>query len=311
MKRWVIIPVLLFITLIICFIPITKSVNLEINAPYFNVYRYLAAAGNWIKWQPDLKVNASKEKLKIDSTQTGFRITSPEIAISVENAGLNNFAIIKKEKDKEYHCNYLLVPQPKANKTVIIAIHKTNVIGYVWSALMHDDFNTSPIISLKNYMEDTQLYYGFMIKKELTSGKLLAVKKRSFLANDVYQQSNIMLSQLNNLVSEAHIKVVYPLQLQYVSRRNDSVEMLLGLPVNEKAAVSDHIEYMVLPKGKILVGYFKGVYKEREKLYAALKLYMNDNYIREMILPYERFSNDKLPNSDSTIVDMQIVIPYM
>jgi effector-binding domain-containing protein len=311
MKRWVIIPVLLFIILITSFIPITRSVNLEINAPYFNVYRYIAAAENWIKWQPDLKIGASHRELKIDSTKTGFRITAPEITFSIENAGLNNFAVIKKEKGKEYSCNYLLVPQPKTNKTVIIAVHKTNVIGYIWSAVMGNDLEASPITNLKNYMEDTRLYYGFMIKKESTSGKLLAVKKGSFLAKDAYRQSNLLLNQLNNFVSEKDIKVVYPLQLQYVSRRNDSVGILLGLPVNKKTNVSDNIEYMVLPKGKVLVGYFKGAYKEREKLYAALQSYMNDNYIREMILPYERFSNDKLPSGDSTIVDMQIVIPYM
>jgi effector-binding domain-containing protein len=311
MKRWVIIPVLLFIILITSFIPITRSVNLEINAPYFNVYRYIAAAENWIKWQPDLKICASRRELKIDSTKTGFRITAPEITFSIENAGLNNFAVIKKEKGKEYSYNYLLVPQPKTNKTSIIAVHKTNIIGYIWSVVRGNDLEASPITNLKNYMEDTRLYYGFMIKKESTSGKLLAVKKGSFLAKDAYRQSNLLLNQLNNFVSEKDIKVVYPLQLQYVSRRNDSVGILLGLPVNKKTNVSDNIEYMVLPKGKVLVGYFKGAYKEREKLYAALQSYMNDNYIREMILPYERFSNDKLPSGDSTIVDMQIVIPYM
>jgi hypothetical protein len=38
--------------------------------------------------------------------------------------------------------------------------------------------------------------------------------------------------------------------------------------------------------------------------------YMNDKSLKPILLPLEEFKNDKLPVSDTTIVDMDIISPY-
>ena len=310
MKRWMIIPLLL-IVLILGFIRITQTEKLEINASYYNVYQYISNARNWIKWEPDLKNAANRQKLKIDTGKTGFRITAPSIGVNLENVDLNDFAVVKTGNGKVYNCNYILMPQIKTNKTIVITIHKISLIEYIYSYFNHNESKGGAIMALKNYMEDPMLYYGFMIQKAQTPKKLYLVKQSLFGANDSYLQMHTMLTQLNNFVLKEKLKIVYPLQLQYSLRREDSVHLLVGLPVDKKVKVSNNIEYMTLPKGKVLVGYYKGTYKNKKKLYDAMHLYMNDNYIQQMVLPYEIFKNNELPGSDSTVVDMQVVIPYM
>jgi len=304
MRKRIVVPVVLSVVLMICFIPIKSTVTIQINAPYFNVYKQFAAPGKWLKWQPALR-SYTGNKLKIDSNKTGFSILAPSFAYRVKRTGISEFEITG---NKSSDSNYAFIPDDKTNKTTAIVTRTTNAFGYAWY-LLTKNLRDSPIADLKRFMEAPLLYYGFIIKKELTHEKLLAVKRGTFSRNDIYRNSKVIQAELNNFSLHNKLKVSDLLQLQYVSRKGDSTEIMLGLPVNDK--IKADVEYMNMPQGKILVGYFKGKYKNRDKLYTAMRTYMNDNYIHPMIQPFERFQEDKLPSADSTTVDMQVVIPYM
>ncbi|MGZ3871339.1 MAG: hypothetical protein ACXVJD_00390 [Mucilaginibacter sp.] len=301
---------ILLVILFACgFIPATKSATLKINAPFYEVYRQLVSPKNWMRWQPDLNRTRSNN-IRSDSTQTGVRISTPAITFKVGRDGLGGFQIIKTKNGKDYNFNYILVPDDPENRTTVLTVIKTNIFGRIWSGLTGDT-QQSPVTELKKYIEDTQLYYGFVIKKELSPEKLIAVLRGDFLKKDLYPQRNMMLSRLHRFASQNKLEQLYPLQLQYVSETNDSVQIMLGLPVNKKVAVSDHAAYMTMPRGKILIGYFNGPYKYKDRLYNAMRKYMNDNYIHPMIQPFERYKGDKLPSGQDSMTDMQVIIPYM
>jgi effector-binding domain-containing protein len=312
MKTRIVILLTLFIVATLCFIPVTQSVIFKIESPFFNVYQQLSSSKKWLKWQHDLKIHAGTDVIKTDSSQTGFRINTSSFIVDVKRYGITNFKVIETHNNKTYTSNYTLIPESKTNKTIVIVTRKTSIANYLWTSVFDNALEGSPIIALKNYMENPLLYYGFIIKKELTSEKLIAVKRNTFLKSELYQQSSLIQAKLYHFVSQNNLKVVYPLQLQYISHKGDSLQIIMGLPVNKKISIlTNNIEYMNMPRGKILVGYFKGIYKDREKLYNAMQLYMNDNYIHPMIAPFEVFKSNKLPAGDSTMVDMQVVIPYM
>jgi len=310
MKTRTIVIVVLLAAFISGFIPLTKSDSFKINAPYDNVYRQFISPKAWLNWQTDLKRVSNPHNIKIDSSKSGFRIIAPAIAFDLQNLGLGNFVVTQTQNNELYNYSYILTPEGTSNKTLATIVSKIHLFGYISSFIIKDD-KQSPIAGLKSYLEDTRLYYGFMIRKELTTEKLIAVKRGSFINSGLYQQTGKMLNQLNGYILKNKLKMISPLQLQYVTITKDSVQVMLGFPVDKKAATVNDIEYMAMPKGKILVGYFNDYYKNKEKLYNAMRQYMRDNYIHPMIQPFERFDNNKLPAGDSSIVNMQLIVPYM
>lgn len=302
---------LLFIIIAaISLIPFNKQVPIKVNASYFNCYQQLFTPGNWKKWHPDIKKDSSVYKENLSSK--GFKIIIPEECFLVTKQDSYNLLVSRVNNNKEFNYSYTVIPTSQGLATIIVVTFKMNVLTYLTTFFKDDDLKNSGINSFKNYMENTRLYYGFVIRKEQTPEKLIAVKRMTFLKNDLYLQCKLMQAKLKDFVSQNNLKVIYPLQLQYVSHIGDSVQIMMGLPVNKKVTiVNNNTGYMNMPRGKILVGYFKGIYKDKEKLYNAMRLYMNDNYIHPMILPFERFENNKLPESDSSMVDMRVIIPYM
>jgi len=309
MKRWIIV-LLLLAAFASGFIPVTKSERFKIDASFYNVYRQFASPKSWLKWQRDITGTTNANEVKIDSNKAGFLITTPSLMFGLQNIGLGNFIVSKTQNHGTYNFNCTLTPENTTNKTLALVIRKTNVFGWI-AGFVTKTHSQSPIAGLKTYMEDAGQYYGFTIKKELTPEKLIAVKKGAFLNNVVLSNGETMLNQLNSFISKNNLEVVAHLQFQYVAVKKDSTQILLGFPVNKKIPTANEVSYMTMPKGRILVGYFNGPYKNREKLYYAMRQYMNDNYIRPLIQPFERFDNNKLPVSDSEPVNMQLVIPYM
>jgi len=310
MKKTIVVILISLAALASGFIPVTKSDTFKINAPYDNVYQQFTSPKNWVNWQPDLKKISKSNTIKIDSSKTGFQITAPSIAVNLQNLGLGNFVVTQTQNNKLYNYSCILTPESTSNKTLATIISEIHLFGYISSFIIKDD-KQPPIAGLKSYLEDTRLYYGFMIRKELTTEKLIAVKRGSFINSGLYQQTGKMLNQLKGYLLKNKLKIVSPLQLQYVTITKDSVQVMLGFPVDKKAATANDIEYMAMPKGKILVGYFNDYYKNKEKLYNAMRQYMRGNYIHPMIQPFERFDNNKLPAGDSSLVNMQLIVPYM
>ncbi|HEY4194826.1 MAG TPA: hypothetical protein VGM63_04780, partial [Mucilaginibacter sp.] len=180
---------------------------------------------------------------------------------------------------------------------------------YLLSSFNNNDLAGSPILDLKRYMENVNLYYGFTISKQKTPEKLLAVKQAGAIEKLKYEQSSIMLKELIAFINKNQLKIVYPLQYQVVPFKTDSLQILVGYPVDKQIKTPDGIHYMSMPGGNALVGLYKGRYGLRDKLYDAMHLYMQDNHINQLIKPYEKFPDNKLPGSDTAMVDMQVIVP--
>ncbi|MDO3645056.1 hypothetical protein [Mucilaginibacter sp. L3T2-6] len=309
MKKRIAVIVILLAAFASGFIPVTKSDSFRINAPFDNVYRQFTSPGSWAKWQRNLK-RINQTEIKIDSGRTGFNITTPVVVFNVIEMGLGNFAITEIRPDGVYNFNCALIPDNKTNKSVVTASTRTSLFRYLAGIVTKKD-ETPPLAGLKSYVEDTRQYYGFTIRKELTQKKLIAVERNAFLTRELYRQTDDMLSRLNHFIAKNRLEITSPLQMQYVSVAKDSTQLMLGFPVDKKPATINGGEYMTMPPGRILVGYFNDRYKNRGKLYNAMRQYMRDNYIHPIIQPFERFDNNKLPASDSSVVNMQLIVPYM
>ncbi|HEY8928413.1 MAG TPA: hypothetical protein VIM55_04445 [Mucilaginibacter sp.] len=306
MRKWVVaaLSVLFFAG----FIPVTKTVSFKINASFFNVYNQISLPKKWMHWQSDLKGITNLNDIKTDSAAENLTIKAPSISFKIIKGGLGNF-VIEQNQSKKY--SYVLMPDEKSGKTIVVVSESISIWRYLLTSIAGDATHRTPLGDLKTFMETPALYYGFNIQKKFTAEKLIVVEKASLSRVGFSEQSRRMLLDLNDFIAKNDLKITSPLQLQYVSEKPDSLQIMMGFPVDKKVASGNKVEYMTMPKGKILIGDFNGIYKDRRKLYDAMRRYMNDNYIRPMILPFEVFGNNKLPESDTAKVSMQLAIPYM
>ena len=309
LKRQFIAPLLILAILLSGFIPVTHTQSVSINAPFFNIYQQINTPANWLKWQPQLK--AFSRNLKIDSSKSGFAIKSNSFEVNLQRIGIGEFIVTETTPQKTNTFSYTILPETSTERTVCVIKTKTNVYGYLWSGLKDRQSVRSPLSDLKNYLEDTRQYYGFLIEKKQMANKLMAVKRGRYQMSDVYSQTQRSMNEVYKFIKGSNLKIAGALQLQTFKAGQDSVEVMIGLPVNRKVPVTNEIQYMNIPGGNVLVGSFKGKYENKQKLYLAMRQYVNDNYLHTVILPMEIFKGDKLPVSDSTVVTMQVIIPYI
>jgi hypothetical protein len=309
-KTQLIAPLLIFAIFLGGFIPVTQTKSTQIDAPFFNIYQQINSPANWLKWQPCLKIT-DRNNIKIDSSKLGFQIKSTSFEVDLERIGIAEFLVAETRAGKKYYINYILLPETNTNRTTCVAKIKTNVFYCLWAIIKSGNNARSSLFELKNYLENSRLYYGFLIEKKRAPDNLIAVKKGKFLAADKYHQGMLLYNYLNQYIKVNKLKLNGALQLQCISARQDSVVLMIGLPINKKAPISNGIEYMNMPGGKILVGHFRGEYNNKEKIYSAMQQYIIDNYLHALILPFEKFRNNKIPDDGNAIVDMQVVIPYL
>ncbi|MBL4676029.1 MAG: hypothetical protein JKY70_07480 [Mucilaginibacter sp.] len=307
MKKWFIPAGIVLVLAAIAFIPVKQSYQLSINSNYYNVYQNLASAQNWVKWNPDfLGKNA-----KIDSSGVNsFCVKSPLSTAKLQIVGLGAFNINVSGGSGAGLYDCVVTTTDTANVTRAFVRHRSRLAGYLWAAIKNDT-NSTFIYKLKSYLENTRARYGFLIGKQNTHDQFFIVKANKLPADSVCSGNIKMLKYLKALSAKFKLDTSDTLRLQYLSTVNDTAEVILGVSISKEKVTDKTVQFMQMPGSKVLVGNFKGKYKDRQKLYQALYLYMSDHNIHQQTKPYETFTNNTLPLNDESIVDMQVIVPYV
>lgn len=307
MKRWLIPLCVIIVLVLTALIPVRQTYQLNINSSYFNVYQNLSTAQNWVRWYPSFK---DYERNITGNNANGFKIKNAIAEITLQKTGLGffNINISRGNGVGSYDC--IVFTDDKISTTNVVIRRRISLFKYLWSTLSNDK-KESFIYSLKSYLEDTRRYYGFVIKTRVDHDKILIVKRLTSFNDSLCQNNRQVLKQLHAFTAGAKLDIKGPVQLQYTSSTNDSTEVMIGLPVNKKQVSATMYQFMETPRGKIVVGYFKGKYKQRQKLYDAMMLYLGDHYLHAQTKPFEKFVDNRLPINDESIVDLQLVIPYI
>ncbi|RFZ90610.1 hypothetical protein D0C36_16710 [Mucilaginibacter conchicola] len=306
MKKWLIPAGILFLAAALALIPVVQTRQLTINSSYFNVYQGLAKAQNWAKWYPYLKTE--RASVQGDSVNN-FKIKGRSSKIELRTIGLAafNVNITGNKGAGSFQC--VVTANPKMNVTDMIISRHYKLLGYL-QAIAGGDGDETFIDDLKNYLEDPLSYYGFAMKLQTTKDQFLIVKDGKYLTDSVCPDNIATLNYLKNVAAKLKLKTG-ELRLQYVSAIKDSTSLILGIAIQGERHADSAVQYMQMPGSKVLAGTFKGKYKDRQQLYRALYLYMADHNMHQQTKPYETFINNQLPANDETIVDMQVIVPYV
>ncbi|WP_183565676.1 GyrI-like domain-containing protein [Mucilaginibacter sp. SP1R1] len=307
MKKAVIV---LFLLIIIGFIPFQQHSSVLIKSNYFDVCQQLNSPDNWKRWQTDIHNQLDKaHTVKTDTT--GFLINIPGRAFSVKNTDGNKFNVMISSNHIDHHYYYTVMPGalPYSNTTILIDF-KTNVGRWLLSQFTVSD-NTVVIQQLKAFMEDARLYYGFNINQKNVAESYIAVKKEIIPAKNKYPEMVKAATELHSFIAQNNIEATQALSGAYYTQKADSLQIMIGIPVNRQVNSTGCITFMHMPGGKMLVGDYTGKYSDRQKIYNAMEKYLQDHNLLKQIAPFERYLDNKVPSGDKDIVNMQVNYPVL
>jgi len=302
---FIVLPIILIAGLSL--VPVSKQVTIKIDANYFNCYRQLTIPANWRNWYPDInRVYTGDSSLyNLRNTNDGTKLIIRGESFLIKQPG-SNVLLVKKVKDnKEYDYSYTIVPDANGLTTTVMVTFTTNMIKYFTP---QDDLNKTAVNDFKRFMETPKLYYGFDIAQQFTNEKKIIVKKKTIAAAQLYSEAAGMKKQLQDYISLKHLTQTGPVMTQFNTKTGDSVQMMMGLPVDKQISADNGFLYMVIPPGRALTASFKGRYRDKKKIYTAMASYIQDKYLHSKIAPLEEFES-KFPANDSDTIAFRLISP--
>ena len=292
------------------FMPYRQREQFLIKAKYQNIYNVLLKPGNWPKWQPELNAAQRMHPEKVTLLKAGNDLTiySPKTKINVKVNGFG-FNVEKQLKYIRWAYSFTILPDSNIRNTQVQLDIATSLFKQITGLLSHYSTPQHDIFGLKNFMENDSAYYGFKIVKGQTVNPVIMVKKARVIADKKYTIMREMLQLLKQTIAKYHLQAAAPVMSTITSLSADYIQVMIGVPVNRQTNATG-VTFMQMPKqSKTIFIHFKGRYNQREAAYEALKKYVADHGQNMPALPYEIYLNNRLPASDTTMADVQIIYP--
>ena len=313
-KGWKIITLVLIVGVGVFFLSrLSFRVKKEItvNASLFIVSRQITDLRNWRKWYPQAQ-NADSNLIRYSGSNTSvnssLQIGGHHYIVTRVNPEEIN---IKEQTGKKLTYHSVIAVSDK------LGIHtrvqwSAAVDFFSWmNEKIHDRGSIEKNLkSLKQYIEDPLLYYGFPIEMKQITDTLLLSKKDTVPVAEAPAALNQLFDDLlryahTHRLSTASSKIsgIFPVG-------KGQAEVIANLPVHNKAPESDGIVYLQMPEGgKIVTTIYTGLYSDIGKAHKALQQYIRDKSLKKIALSYEKFYGDQLPVSDSGNVKVELCYP--
>lgn len=317
MKIKILIPLILSGLLISIFlIPVTEKSTISIAAPELAISQQLNSAENWGKWnvslKKDLHQDSGKYQVINEYSLHTFSISTPQQSLLVKSPAGNSFDITNKKNNGTFHYNVLLNFDKKSNSTSLFIEEKIPLFTSIFSSSKKKNPDTSVFSYLKKYMETDSLYYGFSIGIRNVVDTNIVFLTRHITLKEKFVAPPAIFKELLEFTTANHLAVTQPFILQYNQLPPDSLNIIAMLAVNKILPKKSSVNFMTMPiKGRMLVGYFKGKFKDRIQLQIAIQRYILDKNIYSILGSYEKYLNNKLPENDDSIVKIEMYFPIL
>jgi len=294
------------------FIPIEQSHEINIEANFFNVLEQLNYPANWKKWQLSLKQDCDKDStaclVKNDSSKNTFSIETPVHRFYIKNTTPVTFEVEEKTKDNTlfYRINVLSTVLP--NKTNIVTIKRVSLFNYIFGN-NNKSAGSITAYDLKSFIENPTAYYGYRLTTERTIDTNVVVTKKIVATKNWRPELTSIYNSLSSFIHSNNLRVMQPRIVSLKGISNDSTEISAGIPVDRTVPAKGNINCVKMPKGKVLVGEYKGVYNKRSSLSGAMEKYIRNHFLNQIAVPYEKYLNDSIPETDTSIVRIKIYYP--
>ncbi|MDP9046956.1 MAG: hypothetical protein M3N14_02390 [Bacteroidota bacterium] len=308
MRKTIALLLALLLAGFVIFTPVTQQKTFVIKSSFFNVYNELTRAGNWERWRPDIRKLYQSDSTKITRIQdkTGFTLKFSAINLHISLNGYT-FNISEFKAGEKLAYSYIVVPQQLPNYTSLVVIEKTSLLRYLVGLTSGKALNETHAADFKLFMEDTDLYYGIKIIKTKVSDTNIVVLRKVVLVKNKFSEAAKSYAILKQFISSQGLKQTQPVIAQFLPKSGDSSEVNIGIPVNGKAAKGGPVSFLRMPKtGSLYIARFYGKFSDRMNVYAIVQKYFSDKQLTMPLLPFESYLDNKLPQNDSDIINIQV-----
>jgi effector-binding domain-containing protein len=259
-------------------------------------------------WWPQMK-NTSPGSLHTLPVYKGFyflfrKINENNISVIILNKGdsINGTIRISKLTSDSTGIEWKCTLDTRQNSF-------TNLF-YYWKAQKISKITDELLLQAKLYVENSSDFYGYNIKMEKVVNSIITVSTQTTREATLYEQVKYNFESIQSYISKNKLQPTGNFMLSVTRLSKDSLRIMTGIPTNKFANPEGNINYMQLPLGGWLASAnFKGFYKDREKVYAAMQEFTRDKELSIISQPFEILLNDQLPDSDSSVVALKICFP--
>jgi effector-binding domain-containing protein len=296
------------------FIPVNQSNEIHVEANFFNVLEQLNYPFNWTKWQPSLQQVFYKDsvngRIKNDTLHSAFSIEIPGHIFYVKKVTPLTFAVQEKTPDNLSVYAITVVSTTLPNRTNVVTTRRISLFNYIFG---NNKRNAAAVTAnnLKAFLESPTAYYGFPLRIENVVDTNVVVTKKIVATREQQQQLQGMYYNLSAFIQQHHLIAMQPKIASLKIISNDSTEIMAGIPVNKTAPSSADIQCVKMPKGRMLVGEYGGIYNKRAGLTNAMEKYIHDHTMVSVAVPYEKYLNDSIPATDTSIVKLKMYYPVL
>ena len=312
MKKRVAAFLIILVILIIFFsFPISKKTSISIVASFDNTMPQITNVYNWKNWYPSMKESFKNSpagySIIKDSSQKIYTINTPDKKYIILAITPMAYQVSEVSGNWENIFAFSVFSGDTLGRMKIIIEKKSPLLLAI---LGKDKTGDVAINGLKMYLEDPKEFYGFNIGMSTIRDSVIAscvskIRNRDVFLKiqEVYQNLSRYI-QTNNLIKSGHISISYnPIS-------DDSLQITVGIPVNKPAPSDKEINCLLLPaKGNVLVGNYEGKFSERKNIYHAMSKYLTDHTLSIPAESFERYLNDSIPSSDSSMIRIELNYP--
>lgn len=311
-KAALLVIVLIIVFGCLYFIPvnITKEANIQLN--FDNTYRMMSDLMNWKNWNPAVNAlyqQTSSENISTLNTNKRIKFFNARDSVLIEKINAFLFNVSGSINSKIVSYNLSISPLQSTFFTNVLLYEKKRLLHVIFPFLNRSSEGEKALTSLKSFFENSSNVYGLTIQTEkVTTDTVFAVIEAPVSKEKMFTAMQQRFALLTQYIQEKELKQTGFFSIS-ITPRNDSVYLITGIPVNMFASPSYDIRCVNIPKGKMLTALFNGRFADRNKVYAAFQQYSKDHFLEIAGAPIESYTDNKIPSSDTSIINCKIYYP--
>ncbi len=295
-------------------IDVKQSQEIKIEGNFFNVLEELNAPADWKNWQVLLQLDYTKSPslyhVTGDSASRSFSIKSSGHSFYIQKLSPVSFEVKQVTKGDTLFYNISVLSTVLPGYTNLLTTTSVNLFTYLFFKRERNQaFSTAA--DLKSFIENSKAYYGYSFTVEKTIDTVVVVKETNVAKNSWHHQLSSIYKSLYSFIDRNHLMIMQPKIVSFKSISNDSFQIRAGIPVNKVSPENDDIKCLKMPKGHILVGEYNGPYDKRRSLSTAMEKYIRNHSLDEIAVPYEKYLNDSIPETDTSVVSIKMYYPIL
>jgi effector-binding domain-containing protein len=307
-KFLLLIIILIAIAIIFFFISVTQSNTYIIQSNFDNALSSLNKPTAWKIWHPFVKSLTTKDlNLIRDTLNHRFKFTTNADSLVVETINPLLYNVKQYNDGKTSVYAYEIIPSSSTNSITVRAVEKFPLLFFLLPFLNENEGDKG-VLALKTFLENDKAFYGYNIQIEKVRDTVFAITMRTSTKTEIFKILPIEFSKINAYIKEKKLSQKNFTSVSYTSR-GDSLELILGIPVNKFVTSGGDVKCVHIPKGRMLTGEYEGRFGERQKIYETFGKYVRDHFLENVGAPFESYLNNKLPVSDSDIVHFKLYYP--